>query len=357
MGSDTEDPPIILNDLLTYVHCKMTVCPKDTLISALLNFYPKSEIRASRDQLFNTVPALEDAPRRVKHQESDKMFSSIYVIMQELPSDKPPVFAATNVNNIPAIDLKNIDGINLVYQQDRMRCKMEDMAREHSMMRSELSSVQSLLRDLLENKMPNSTTGSDTKASPEIEQTISECNEHGYISQATRNFEAVRPKTSYATKLRNSRHPEPERVINTSLQGSIDRSRYRPQQRYSESHENRIPDGPTKRSRTTGKVVTGTKTGTSIRVAQTANRCRIFVSRLAPDLDIETVTMYVNGIIDNNCTVYKLKSRLDFYSSFVICCDEKFKTKVMDANEWERGVLIRPYFVKLPEINTQNDQT
>ena len=79
MVENSVNPPIILDDLLTYVFCKLTICPKDTLIAAVAGFYSKSDIKEARDKLFNNVPSPEGAARRVKHQDTDKMLSSIYI--------------------------------------------------------------------------------------------------------------------------------------------------------------------------------------------------------------------------------------------------------------------------------------
>ena len=347
MVENSVNPPIILDDLLTYVFCKLTICPKDTLIAAVAGFYSKSDIKEARDKLFNNVPSPEGAARRVKHQDTDKMLSSIYNILQELPTESAPIFAATNISNLPQIDLKNVDGASLVYQQDRLQGKVEGLIHKQDTMQSHMASMQSVIDDLL-NKITNST---DSNVADNRQRLSNPGSDNAVGSSRTTYAGTVKiPVKKSQEKVSNQSSQK-----NQSLQSNIRNGGER-------SNSLNVPNMPDNlRVQTSAKkprkVITGTKTGTTIRVAATANKSRIFVSRLAPDLETKAISDYVTSVVGvNSSIVMKLKTRLDHYSSFVICCDDVHKDKLADPNEWEKGVLIRPYFGNLPSLsNHRND--
>ena len=65
--------------------------------------------------------------------------------------------------------------------------------------------------------------------------------------------------------------------------------------------------------------MTGSKSGTSLR--SVAQKVKIFVSRIEPDLLPSPLKDYVKNIIDDDCDVEKRNTRYPSYSSFVVKCD------------------------------------
>ena len=113
LRSMDSEPPL-LDDLIAFLWCKMQICPRDTLLNVIREFYEPSVIVQSRDKLFAHIPEA-DGIRRVKHRKSKEILRSMHDLLQQVPSENPPVFAATNLNNLPAVDLKNVDGALLVH--------------------------------------------------------------------------------------------------------------------------------------------------------------------------------------------------------------------------------------------------
>ena len=68
------------------------------------------------------------------------------------------------------------------------------------------------------------------------------------------------------------------------------------------------------------------------------------MSRLGPQITAEKVKAFVDQIISNSCEVEKLNAKYSTYSSFKITCEDKYKTKILDPESWEKGVLIRPFY-------------
>ena len=135
----------IYDDLLACIWCKMKICPKDTLLGAMKNFYKLGSITASRDMLFERVPAPEGEARRVKHKKAEDILQDIYNIFQAIPAEDPPVFLALDLNNLPCIDVKNIDGCALVCQQNAMKNLMEKMAKEQEDMKRQLTDLKNTM--------------------------------------------------------------------------------------------------------------------------------------------------------------------------------------------------------------------
>ena len=108
--------------------------------------------------------------------------------------------------------------------------------------------------------------------------------------------------------------------------------------------------GPLTRKTASKTFLTGTKTGTNIKAVPNINKCRVFVSRLDPNLPLDTLKLYVSELINDQCTVHKLDAKYQTYSSYLLVCDEKYKEVLLCADQWEEGVLIRPFYGKMPAI-------
>ena len=108
----------VFSDVLAFLWCKMKMCPRDTLLYVIKSFYNRESIVAARDLLYNHVP--EGEVRRIKHRKSDDDLVSMYNVLQEVETADAPVFATINLNNIPCVDLKNIDGVSLMYKQTKL---------------------------------------------------------------------------------------------------------------------------------------------------------------------------------------------------------------------------------------------
>ena len=60
---------------------------------------------------------------------------------------------------------------------------------------------------------------------------------------------------------------------------------------------------------------------------------------------------YVKGLIGEDCDVEKLNSRFPSYSSFVITCSKCHENTLLDPDEWEEGLLVRPFYGKTVKNN------
>ena len=102
----------IFDYLLAFLWSEMKVSPRDTLLNVSKTFYKPDDIAKSRDLLFRKLP--NSTTRRVKHRKTDYILKGMYELMQSVPTEDPPSFVAVDLNNIPFINLSNIDGAVLV---------------------------------------------------------------------------------------------------------------------------------------------------------------------------------------------------------------------------------------------------
>ena len=144
----------IFDDLLAFLWSEMNVAPKDTLLDVLKSFYKSDDIAKSRDLLFSKVP--DNSSRRVKHRKPEDILKGLYDLMQGIPTEDPPVFVAPDLNNIPFINLSNIDGAMLVSQQNAMKTEFDLMKNEQIEIKSQLSAIKELLEV---SGMRNTSTG------------------------------------------------------------------------------------------------------------------------------------------------------------------------------------------------------
>ena len=97
----------------------------------------------SRDLFFKKVSVCDK--KRVRHRDVTKILSSLYDLMQQISTENPPIFAAPDLNNIPVIDLSNIDGVSLVHNQNLVNDKIVQFSKIHEQMREHLFQIQTAL--------------------------------------------------------------------------------------------------------------------------------------------------------------------------------------------------------------------
>ena len=95
--------------------------------------------------------------------------------------------------------------------------------------------------------------------------------------------------------------------------------------------------------------ITGQKTGTTIRAA--ARKLRMFVTRLAPSVTVESLKEFILELTGSECEIEKLQTKAPDYASFAISCNKEHEATVMNPDEWEEGVLLRHFYGKWPSEN------
>ena len=354
----------VFNDLLAFVWNKMEVAPRDTLLNVVKSFYKQEEVFKARDVLFSSIP---ETGKRVKNRKVDDVLQGVYSIMLALSTEDSPIFIALNLNNLPCIDMKNVDGASLVCQQAKLNETVSNMRTEQEVMKSEIRALNELIKNrFLETEQSRRTdaerTGNHSRdTSATVRDTAEDSTLESFDSRNIRipmsaplsnasGSAAVSPAQDRTVTRRRS-----QATFATVAAGSSRDSRgeRQPLQVASSSNETtESSDWVLVNHRKKSKpVITGTKRGTGLRAVSQIKLTRVFVSRLLPDISVEVIREYVSGLVSDDFEIVKLKTRYPSYSSFVITCDLKHRDTLLNPEEWEEGVLLRPFLGKLNPTN------
>ena len=112
----------IFNDILAFIWNKMGACPRDPLLKSVKDFYKLDCIVNARNLFHSCVP---NDKRRPLHRKAEDILAALYLEFQGLPSNHELVFVAMNLNNIPSVNLTNIDGAILVFKQNSLNLTID----------------------------------------------------------------------------------------------------------------------------------------------------------------------------------------------------------------------------------------
>ena len=297
----------------------MDVVPKDALLVACLHYYKESEITRARDRYAMKF----DSRDRFRQRKPENILSAIYDSMQSIKTHEAPAFLALDLNRIPCIELKNVDGVSLVCRQESLARSVDQMLEEHGNMKRMLEEIQ--------NKI-NSFSGSVTGRSNVVYRGSSEmlpANPSTSIGETSGASSAVAvggagdlngTEFTYAQVAHSSRPTNQNLEVPRTDEDGF--TRVGPQRRRQNSNQvvqrQRRPKPP---------PITGRKTGTVLRAVAHVKKVYIFVSRLDPDVTVEDLKNYVEGVVNGRCDVEKLTARFNTYSSFRIVCDAVHREK------------------------------
>ena len=257
--SDWAIKPPVLDDLIAFMWCKMKICPRNTSLGVMLKLYDSSAVTQSRDKLFACIPET-DGSRRVKHRKAEETLRSMYELLQQIPSETSPVFAATNLNNLPVVDLKNIDGATLVHNQEQLKTKVGTL-------QAQIASI----KTLLENTSP---AGESSR-----EQNLSCSNNSSTGGTYTRTYGSY---AGVAGSRPNRQQSDGDRQTRRYRPSNNSQSQQRQANEGSSLISQAQSQGQFQRRRAAERTITERKTGSSLRAAANTAKSSIFVSRLNP---------------------------------------------------------------------------
>ncbi|KAB7498115.1 Zinc finger protein [Armadillidium nasatum] len=127
---------IVINDLLSFLTCKINTVPKETLLSVINEYYPKNVISEAHKVLLSSLPLKKSTKhgRRVKHPD---VLSTIYDCIDLIPKEDLPVFVCKDLNKVPSVSQENSSvGRRLTLQKD-IRSDDRNVKRDESFYRKE----------------------------------------------------------------------------------------------------------------------------------------------------------------------------------------------------------------------------
>ena len=352
----------IFNDILTFLWCKMKLCPRDNLLQIAKSFYKREEIVTARDLLYEKYPST-DGIRRVRHRKSEDDLICIYNVLQEMETEDSPVFATYNLNNIPYVDLKNVDGVSLLYKQSKLEESQLELLQQQSLMRDQLWEISGFLQKIddkcLKTDHPSRSLYSDvTSQRRSVSPTVHiPCTDPSSPPSVPRPPPAP-PPARVREFLRDRRARDQRERPHLPMSGEVqesdtsDNSVIRISNKFVKDSEGFIH-----RNRKSRPLTLGRKSGTRVKVASVPKQARIFVSRLAPEFPVEELHEFVRELTGTDCEIHKLKTKYPNYSSFVITCDKISEKTLLDPDEWEKGIIIRPFFGRiLKDVNSEEER-
>ena len=88
----------------------------------------------------------------------------------------------------------------------------------------------------------------------------------------------------------------------------------------------------------------GRKQGTRLAaVPRPPQKARIFISRCQTYITVDQIREYVQEIAGVESDVERIQSRSQNYASFLITVDKSVEDKVLDPDEWQEGLVVRPF--------------
>ena len=331
-------------------------------------FYKREDVVTARDLLYDRLPAVEGAARRVKHRKSEDDLVSMHDVLQEMNTENPLLFASVDLNNIPCVDLKNIDGVSLLSKQSDLESKVQEMIQQQAAMKTQLIQI----TRFLENEKIHSSTQKNNDDPSTYANIVARDNNHredtGNVNvssqQTTTPASQLLSTSPNETELeeflnerrlqsnKGFRSNKPPNVANEYAEHSSINKDIRLSKNYVQDSEGFIRQEKKPR-RAQRPLTMGRKSGTRIKVAPVVKECKIFVSRLAPDFPVEELQEFIKELTgDDSTEITTLKTKFPTYSSFVITCNKQHETILLDPDEWEEGVLIRPFVGNLVRRNS-----
>ncbi|KAL7636574.1 UNVERIFIED_CONTAM: hypothetical protein RMT77_013351 [Armadillidium vulgare] len=125
-----EEETIVINDLLSFVWCKIETCPKDVLLTSIQNFYPYHFATEALNSLLTAIP-------NDKKYDADP-YEAIIECIENTPNEQLPTFVCRNVNNIPDVDKVMKELSDSCHQHEELYQEHEKLASDIKILNNSL---------------------------------------------------------------------------------------------------------------------------------------------------------------------------------------------------------------------------
>ena len=98
-------------------------------------------------------------------------------------------------------------------------------------------------------------------------------------------------------------------------------------------------------SRKRSHEIIGRKPMVHLGTCARASKFHVFVSRLGPNVTAQAVKDFCQSMLDEDCEVLKLMTKFETYTSFRITCSRVKKQTILNPDNWESGIYVRPFYV------------
>lgn len=132
--TDESDKDIVINDLLSFVSCKLKLFKHQTILKCIQEFYSKEEGIIALKMLLGVIPT--EVAARFQVSTDRHPFISILLLMKNSLSRDLPLFVCKDLNNVPKIEMPMLSECNKFSVERKKEFYME-----HQNIKNQLSRV------------------------------------------------------------------------------------------------------------------------------------------------------------------------------------------------------------------------
>jgi hypothetical protein len=316
----------IRSEILCFICDKQRCVPFDNLVKICVDFYREDEIMVARNLLESASGA-----RLPKRKGGDRLRSTVEDIVKVMlnPSYDLPEFYAIELARLPPVDMTHCDVSAILFELQGLRNEV----RELKSLKEEVCSLTPRLKDL--QKVCNEVD--------QLKQSVAELQSKLQCRQSADDSSEI--KTSFP----HIRHETDASVkLFSSIVGEL----------RSTGISERLAKKPV--APVVGKAVNNHR----IKTVLTKRSVDIFISRLSPSTTSEDLQACIADILPDTASEDVICTKLDskyeqLYSSYYICVRVdammmKYAIdKLMDAESWPSGLLVKRYFKPKPKNDEQ----
>lgn len=165
------EPPIIINELLTFIQNKVDILDELSIVQICVTSFKDTEIDESKTVLANALP--DSNSRTIKRKGDDKSKKNIKDIIKLFKENEPslqPIFVARNLNKLPPVTFDHVDVSRLLKDISSIKSELQTIRNDAASI-SELNTLQSTISSNLSGLRSSITKlDSDLKKSNKVQQ-------------------------------------------------------------------------------------------------------------------------------------------------------------------------------------------
>ena len=398
---------MIHNELLCFIRHRLCTTNVEVLVKLCCDFYSEEEIASSKNLLFkNSKTNRRQITRKGDDKARNDMYDLIK-LMHELKPDEMPTYMAINLSNIPPLSYDNMDILKLLKEMEGMKNNIDaltsgqrslvssqqkvfDLISEKHIVQNNEGKDQSTSRKLTEESAKVVTGNQNANGTDDFNTVLSDASEFpklpapavpgilvsvgdGKITDTvpvSSKNDHINGKENTAVEKKNSR-------LNC-FAGSRSYNRFAP---LADADENTNHDADqirisvvtnsalqnqgnityTKKQNENDGYCIGSGTFSGLKAVnpyhkygdntqnqrhQTSKICLgVFISRMAPKTSADVIDEHVYWDLGHKVRCEKLDTKYNTYTSFFIRCDGRLKSQLLDARNWPKNALVKPFIV------------
>ncbi len=327
---------IVEDELLSFLSVKLKTVPQDDIILMAVNHFGSEWIENSKKVLFELCPGTGQRCVAYKGQLKDvNNVKSCLKLLNEV-GENVPRFVSYHLDDLPSVTFNSLDVSCLVSKIDRLSVELASMKNTVSKQSTECENLHGITTDISKRlsviEEPSASKGiaATTMASEEVQL---HGPSHREPAPAPSALSVIEETAGGGIEVAMS--PAWSRVLKHG------KSKQRSGKRFIAAVQNKTSMNPPREKKTYGIVGTGAVENIH---AVTTKRVSVFVTKLAPDLDSETLASYLKEQLSRDVTCQKIGTEYTRYSSFKVTAECKEVAEMYAPQLWPEGTYVRRFY-------------